>query len=106
MLTTYLRRSGATVLAVIAVPLVISWLKRRQSRRTRYRSGQALVRYVQLHNQCSEEAAYQRLAAYVKRHVPLHEYPFIEYMLTYDRKRLLEFARRVLMRNPDEIDEI
>ena len=33
-------------------------------------SGQALVRYVMLNRHCSEEVAYQRLAAFVNKHVP------------------------------------
>ena len=108
MHTTYLRRWGTAVvvLVVIAAPLFISWLRRRLSRRIRHPSGQALIRYIQLHDQCSEEAAYQRLAVYVKRHVPPGEWSSVDYMLAYDRQRLLELAQRILIRNPDEIDVI
>lgn len=113
MLTTYLRRRFATVLVlvVIAVTLVVNyWVRRWQRRRffeqVRYRSGQALLRYVQLSNQCSEEAAYQRLATFVKRRVPSSEHTSVEYLLAHDRQSLLGLAQRILAQNPDEIDEI
>lgn len=108
MLTTFLRRRGTAVLvfAVIAVPLFISWLKRRLSRRIRYTSGQAFIRYVQLHDQYSEEEAYQHLAAFVKRHVTFDEWSSVDQMLAYDRRKLLEWAQRILLHTPDEIDEI
>jgi hypothetical protein len=104
MLTTYLRRRSATVLAlaVIAATLVISWVWREQRRhalerlREKYESMQALLRYVQLHRQCSEETAYQRLAAFVKRHAPLDEQPSIEYMVTHYRQGLFELAQSIL----------
>lgn len=108
MHTTYLRRWGAPLLVpvLIAAPLFISWLRRRLSGRIRYPPGQALFLYVQLHDQCSEEEAYQRLAAFVKRHVPLKDWPSVHYMLANDRQKLLEIAQRILMRTPDEIDDI
>lgn len=114
MLTTYLRRRSATVLVlvIIVATLVIFWVRRMQRRhvlelmRERSRSRQALVRYVQLHYQCSEEIAYQRLAVFVKRHVPLDEQPSIEHMAAQDRQKLLELAQSILAHHPDEIDEI
>jgi hypothetical protein len=114
VLTTYLRRRSAAVLVLVIMvaTLAIAWVRRIRSRqalerlRERYRSRQALVRYVQLHNQCSEEVAYQRLATFVKRHVPLDEQPSIEHMVVYDRQGLLELAQRILVHNPVEIDEI
>lgn len=114
MLTTYLWRRSATVLVlvIIVATLVISWVRQIQRRhvlestRERSRSRQALVRYVQLRYQCSEEIAYQRLAAFVKRHVPLDEQPSIEHMAAQDRQNLLELAQSILAYHPDEIDEI
>lgn len=114
MLTTYLRRRSATVLVfvIIVAILIISWVREIQRRHVlepmqeRSRSRQALVRYVQLHYQCSEEIAYQRLAAFVKRHVPLDEQPSIEHMAAHDRQNLLELAQSILAHYPDEIDEI
>jgi hypothetical protein len=114
VLTTQLRRRGVTafVFVLIAAIFVIARVKRMLSRHARervqekYRSRQALVRYVQLRYQCSEEVAYQRVATFVKRHVPGDEWDSVEYMAAYDRQRLLELAQRILMHNPDEIDEI
>ena len=108
MHTTYLRRWSIAVLVpiVIAAPLFISLLKRWQGRRIRYLSSQALIRYIQMHNQCSEEAAYQRLAAFVKRHTPLDDQSSADYLLAHNKRRLVELAQRILLNNPDEIDEI
>ncbi len=115
MLTTQLRRRGVTALVFVLIGttfVVIARVKRMLSRHARervevrYRSRQALLRYVQLRYQCSEEVAYQRVAAFVKRHVPNDEQASVEYMAAYDRQRLLELAQRIIMHNPDEIDEI
>lgn len=108
MHTTFQRRWSIAVLVpiIIAVPLFISLLKRRQSRRRRYLSGRALIRYIQMHNQYSEEAAYQRLAAFVIRHIPLDEQSTVYDSLAHNRRRLLELAQRILQNNPDEIDAI
>jgi len=63
------------VLIVMVVALVIRRAKRVQRRKTleqrreRNSAGLALVRYIQLNRQCSEEAAYQRLATFVEKHV-------------------------------------
>lgn len=108
MHTSYQRRWGPPIFALVITiaPLFISWLRGRLSRRIRRPSSQALLRYVQLHNQCSEEEGYQRIAVFVKRHIPLDEWPSVDYMLAYDKRRLLEFSQRLLMHTPDEIDEI
>ena len=114
MLNAQLRRRSVSgfVLVIIASIFVIAWVKRMLSRHARervqerYQSRQALVRYVQLRYQCSEEVAYQRVAAFVKRHVPGDEQASVAYMAAYDRQRLLELAQRILRHNPDEIDEI
>jgi len=113
VLTTYLQRRDiiVLVLVIIAATLVIYWLRMRgrlarEPIQEKYPSKQALLRYVQLHYQCSEEVAYQRLAAFIKRHVPLDEQASIEYLVSYDRQRLLELAQFFLMKNPDEIDDI
>jgi len=105
---TSLRRwsTGVSVLIVFAISLFIFWLKRRFTQPISYPAGQAIIRYIQLHDQCSEEEAYQRLATFVKRHVPLDDWPFVDYRLAHDRQRLLDLAQRMLMHNPDEIDEI
>ncbi len=63
------------VLIVMLVALVIRRAKRVQrrkaleQRRERDSAGLALVRYIQLNRQCSEKAAYERLAAFVKKQV-------------------------------------
>lgn len=115
MLTTHLRRGrSVTVLAIVVITaaLIISCVRRVQRRQAlkrlheRHQSRQALVRYVQLRNQCSEEVAYQRLASFVKRRVPLDEQPSIDYMVAHARESLLELAQSILEHNPDEIDEI
>lgn len=106
--TTSLRRwsTGVSILIVVATPLFIYWLKRRFTKPISYPAGQAIIRYIQLHNQCSEEEAYQRLAAFVKRHIPLDDWPFVDYRLAHDRRSLLDLAQQILMNHPDEIDEI
>jgi Tfp pilus assembly protein PilV len=100
------------VLIVIGVALVgyrAKSIQRRKSFehiRERYVSGLALVRYIQLNGQCSEEAAYQRLASFVKKHVPLDNSSSIERMLVYDRQSLLQIAQGFSVQNPAEIDKI
>jgi hypothetical protein len=74
--------------------------------REKYRSRQALVRYIQLRYQTSEEAAYQRLAAFVKARVLPDQQSSIDHMVIYDRQKLLELAQRFLMHDPDDIDKI
>ncbi len=100
------------VLIVIGVALVgyrAKSIQRRKSLehiRERYVSGLALLRYIQLKGQCSEEAAYQRLASFVKKHVPLDNSSSIERMLVYDRQSLLQIAQGFSVQNPAEIDKI
>jgi predicted small secreted protein len=104
------------VCIVIIVALVVLSVKSAQQRkaleqireqiRERYGSGLALVRYVQLNRQCSEEVAYQRLATFVKHHEPFDDHSSIDRMVAHDRQGLLEKARRLLVDDPDAIDKI
>jgi hypothetical protein len=71
-----------------------------------YGSGLALVRYVQLHRHCSEEGAYERLAAFVKQHGPFDDQGSLEGMLVRERQRLVETAQDLLADDPDAIDTI
>lgn len=97
---------------VIAVGLGVasagSSLRREALEQSRERedAGQALVRYVQLNKQCSEEAAYQRIASFVKKHVPLDDHSFIERMLAHERQSLVALVQELIVHDPDEIDEI
>jgi hypothetical protein len=75
-------------------------------RQERDNSRLALVRFVQLHRQCSEEAAYQRIATFVKDFVPLDDWSFIDSMFAHERQRLLALAQEILVADPDAIDEI
>src|SRR5437763_1705931 len=68
------------LLAVIVLANVVSKIRRAQWRKAleqileRYhQAGIALVRYVMLNRQCSEEVAYQRIATFVKKRVPLDD---------------------------------
>jgi hypothetical protein len=101
------------ILAVVVVAIVISKVRSVQRRKAleqileRYHlSGQALVRYVMLNHQCSEDVAYQRLATFFKKHVPLDDHSSVDKMLAYDRQSLLDSARSILVHDPDEIDKI
>jgi hypothetical protein len=100
------------LLLVIGVAIGVRKVRSMQRRRAleqvleRYYSGLALVRYVMLHRHCSEDVAYQRLATFVKKLVPLEDQSSIDRMLAYDRQSLLERARSILVHDPDEIDEI
>ena len=114
MLTTYLL-GGSSVVLVLGL-LVVALLVRRSRKSERSRAleqarardyaGLALIRYIMLNRQCSEEVAYKRVAAFVKRHVPMDDYPSIERMMAQDRRRLIERAQRLLASDPDEIDKI
>ena len=102
---------GAGIAVLIFVILVLYRVRRIRRRRTlqqalgRYRqSGEALVRYVMLNRQCSEDAAYRRLATFVKKHVPLDDYSSID--RTFDRQRLIDITHSILVHEPDEIDKI
>ena len=70
------------------------------------RPRRALVLYVMLNRRCSEEAAHQRIATLVKKRVPLDDHGLIDWMLAQDRQGLVNRARDLLMRDPDEIDDI
>jgi hypothetical protein len=100
------------VFAMIVVALVVRRVRSARRRKVleqlleRYHSGRALVRYVQLNRQCSEEEAYQRLARFVKHHVPFDDHGSIDRMVVHDRQRLVERARSLLVDDPDEIDKI
>jgi hypothetical protein len=101
------------VLIVIVVALVVVVRVKSVQRRkalehmsTRYASGLALIRYVQLSRQCSEVVAFQRLATFVKNHVPVDDSSFIERMVAHDRQRLLERAQSFLVEDPDAIDKM
>src|SRR6266566_909656 len=80
--------------------------KVREQRREREARGRALVRYVQLHRQCSEAVAYQRLATFVKQHVPGDDSSSIGCMAAHERQSLLEIAQHLLVRDPDAIDKM
>jgi hypothetical protein len=100
------------VLSVIVFASVVVRVESKRRRkalehmRERYASGLALVRYVQLNRQCSEVASYQRLATFVKKHVPVDGSSSIECILARDRQRLLERAQGLLVQDPDAIDKI
>ncbi len=100
------------VLSVIVFASVVVRVESKRRRkalehmRERYASGLALVRYVQLNRQCSEVASYQRLATFVKKHVPVDGSSSIECILAHDRQRLLERAQGLLVQDPDAIDKI
>lgn len=100
------------ILAVIIAVLVIYRERHIQRelalehRHGRAEAGLALVRYVQLRRLCSEEAAYQRIAAFVRNYTPLNEHPMIDRFFADDRQGLLELAQDILRQEPDEIDEI
>ena len=113
MNSVYLLAAGIAVLILILIMIFLSRARRLHRRKAleqlleRYRqSREALVRYVMLNRQCSEEAAYRRLATFVKKHVPLDDHSSIDRMLAYDRQRLLDRTHNILMRDPDEIDKI
>lgn len=100
--------AGATICA-----LVIRKVRSQQRRKAiesldeKLRQSEiALVRYVMLNRQCSEEAAYQRIATFVKLHTPFDDHAFINSLVAYNRQRLLEKTQEILARAPDEIDNI
>jgi hypothetical protein len=104
---------GGSIAALILVVIVVLKVRSVQRRKAlkqlleRYhQSREALVRYIMLNRQCSEEVAYQRLATFVKKHVPLDDHNDIDRMLAHDRQSLLDRARSILVHNPDEIDKI
>jgi hypothetical protein len=114
VVNVYLLGGGLAVLllVVLVVSIIVRRVRSAQRRKAlehflaRYQSGQALVRYVQLNRQCSEEEAYQHLATFVKQYVPFEDHGYIDRMLVHDRQRLLERVRSLLVDDPDEIDKI
>ena len=115
VITFYLLGGSIAVLlvVVIVIAIVVARLRSAQRRKAldqileRYRqSGQALVRYVMLNRQCTEEVAYQRIARFVKKHVPLDQHSSIDRMLAFDKQSLLDRTLSILVHDPDEIDKI
>ena len=103
---------AALVLLVMVATLAVRRVKRvhqrkaLEQRRERYLSGLALVRYVQLNRQCLEAVAYQRLATFVKQHVPSGDSSSIARMVAHDRQNLLKITQSFLVHDPDAIDKI
>lgn len=100
---------AALILIVIVVLKVMSVQRRKtleQILESYQQSGQALVRYVMVNRRCSEEVAYQRIATFVKKHVPLDDHNYIDEMLVRDRQGLIDKARNILVHDSDEIDKI
>ena len=111
MINVYLL--GGSIAALILVVIVVLKVRSVQRRKalkqileSYHESEQALVRYIMLNRQCSEEVAYQRLATFVKKHVPLDDHNYIDRMLAHDRQSLLDNARNILVHDPDEIDKV
>jgi hypothetical protein len=105
--------SIAVLILVVVVAIVVPKARSRQRRKAleqileRYSMpGLALVRYVMLNHQCSEEAAYERLATFVKKHGSLDDSSNIEGMAAHNRQNLLARAQRLLADTPNEIDKI
>src|SRR5690348_8864650 len=91
------------VFALIVFAILFSKIRYRRQRKTLERlleghqADLALVRYVMLNRQCSEEAAYRRIATFIKRHVPLDDRGYVDEMLARDRQSLTEKARDILL---------
>jgi len=102
------------LLAVVTVAaIVVARLKYAQQRKSLeqiiemyHESKQALVRYVMLNRQCSEETAYWRIKEFVKKHVPLDEHSTIDRIFVQDRQSLLDRALSILVHISSEIDKI
>ena len=106
-------KSLKNLVLVVIVALIIMYHERQIERERVFepshdhaQAGQALVRYIQLRRRCPEEVAYQRVAAFVKKHTPPDERPTVDWLLANDRPRLLTLAQNILRQHPDEIDEI
>ncbi|HEY6542002.1 MAG TPA: hypothetical protein VIZ18_13750 [Ktedonobacteraceae bacterium] len=107
----YLLVGSTSIIVLIAIGLV---KRRHHLRRQALRqlldrhqqSGLALVRYVMLNRQCSEERAFQRIAIFVKMHVPTEDQNSIDWLLANDRQSLLNRAGSILVSQPNEIDKI
>ena len=104
------------VASISSIALIVIGLVKRRQRASRQafrqlleghqQSGLALVRYVMLNRQCSEEKAYRLIATFVKAHVPAADRNSIDWLLAYDREGLLEKAGTILVNHPNEIDKI
>ena len=115
VINIFLFGGSIAVLLVVVIVIIMVVLRLRSAQRRKaleqilemyQQSEQALVRYVMLNHQCSEEVAYQRIATFVKKHVPLDEHSSIDSMLASDRQNLIDRALSLLVDNPEEIDRI
>jgi hypothetical protein len=115
MISALLPDETIIALLIITAIIAIVLLKIRSAQRkkalehlraSQQQSRRALLLFVMLNHQCSEEAAYQRIATFVKKYVPLEEQSSIERMLAQDRPGLLDRTRDILAQNPHEIDKI
>ena len=115
MTSAYLLSGGIIALLLILIVIAIVVLKVRSVQRRKaleqlaaryHQSWRALLLYVMLNHQCSEEVAYQRLAAFVKKHIPSDNQSDVDRMLAQDRQSLLDSARNILAHDPNEIDKI
>ena len=111
MIGVYLLEIIIAVLVIVA----IVFSKARSTRRRevleqtseRYRqSGNALIQYIRLHRQCSEDAAYQYLALFVEKHNPMDNRSSMNGDFARDRQSLIDSAQIILLHDPDEIDKI
>jgi hypothetical protein len=104
----YLDGSPALAQCILPIPRI----RYRRQRRTLeqllegYQADLALVRYVMLNRRCSEEAAYQRIAIFIKQHVPLDDQSYVDKMLARDRQSLLEKTRGILLDDSNGIEKI
>lgn len=114
-MNAYLLGGSLAVLVLVAIvfTLVVVRVRRTQRRKElesllkRYQQSRlALVRFVMLNRQCSEEIAYQRLATFVKNHVSSDYHSSIDRVLAQDRESLIDSVQRLLAHDPDEIDKI
>ena len=104
---SFCHEASEAVVARVAVK--VERVQRRkvlEHKREAYGSGRALVRYIQLNRQCSETAAYQRIAIFIKQHMPFDDPSSIERMVAYDRPGLLAIAQRLLVHDSDAIDKM
>jgi|GEM_PF-1810198 hypothetical protein len=100
------------VLGVVVGAFVFFWVGMVRGKlslerlREKYQSRQALICYVQLKYQCTEEAAYRYITNFLKKQVPLEEFPYVEYMAVHARQSLLARAQEIFQEDPDKIDEV
>ncbi len=102
---------STSIILLIAIGLV---RRRNAQRRQAFRQllerrqqpGLALVRYVMLNRQCSEEQTYQRIATFLKTHFPNEDPNEIDELLSNDRQRLLHKVGSILVHHPNDIDKI